>query len=71
VISGAIVRHDRSSPARKLVFGSLRVDQQVTDDARDFVLDRRQHGEAPVLTVRNEGWRIEQVCVAAALVQRP
>jgi hypothetical protein len=71
VVLGVIVRHDPTVPGRRLTFGSLAVDQQLTDDPRDFVLDRRRHGPEPSLTVRNAGRGIEQVCVAAALVQRP
>lgn len=70
-VVGVMVRHDSTVPGRRLTFGSLEVNQQVTDEARDFMLDRRLHGDEPSLTVRNDGRGIEQVCVAAALVQRP
>ncbi len=71
VIVGAIVRHDRSSSSRHVHFGARKVNRLVSNDAHDFWLDRRRFGEHPVLTVRNDGRGIEQVCVAAALVQRP
>lgn len=70
VVVGVMVRHDQSTSGKQLLFGSLRLNQHVANDARDFMLDRRQHGEAPQLGVRNEGREIEQVCVAAALVRR-
>lgn len=71
VVVGVVVRHDQSTAGKQLLFGSQKLSQHVTNDARDFVLDRRQHGDAPRLGVRNEGREIEQVCVAAALVRRP
>lgn len=70
VVVGVMIRHDQSTSGKQLLFGSLRLNQQVANDARDFMLDRRQHGDAPQLGVRNEGREIEQVCVAAALVRR-
>jgi hypothetical protein len=70
VVVGVIVRHDPTVPGRRLSFGS-RSQQPLTDEPRDFMLDRRRHGAEPSLTVRNAGRGIEQVCVAAALVRRP
>jgi len=69
-IVGVITHHEQVTSGKQLLFGSQKINQQVTNDPRDFTLDRRRHGEAPSLGIRNEGREIEQVCVAAALVRR-
>jgi hypothetical protein len=70
-VVGVMAHHDQSTSGKQLLFGSQRINQHVTNDTRDFNLDRRRHGEAPALGIRNESRQIEQVCVAAALVRRP
>ncbi len=69
-VVGVMSHHQQATSGKQLLFGSQKINQHVTNDARDFMLDRRQHGDAPSLGIRNEGWVIEQVCVAAALVRR-
>jgi hypothetical protein len=71
VVLGVLVRHEQKGSGKQLLFGSRWITQPVMNEERLFVLDRKQHGEAPTLGVRNEGRGIEQVCVAAALVRRP
>jgi hypothetical protein len=68
-VVGVVIRHDQSVSG-KLLFGSQRLNQEVGNDPRDFMLERRLHGETPTLRLRNEGRRIEEVCVAAARVRR-
>src|SRR5690606_211974 len=71
VVLGARVRHVRRGSGKDLLFGSRWITQPVKNVAREFVLDRKDHGDAPTLGLRNDGSGIEQVCVAAALVRRP
>ncbi|MCX4244146.1 hypothetical protein OEB96_26185 [Paraliomyxa miuraensis] len=71
VVLGVLQRHVHEGSGKGLKFGSRWINQVVANDEHEFVLDRRSHGEAPTLSIRNEGRMIEQVCVAAAFVRRP
>lgn len=70
-VLGLLVRHVQKGSGKQLLYGSRWVNQAVRNVEHEFLLDRRNHGEEPTLTVRNDGRGIEQVCVAAAFVRRP
>lgn len=71
VVLGVLLRHEQKGSGKKLLFGSRWITQPVLNVEHPFVLDRKDHGVAPTLGVKNEGRGIEEVCVAAAFVRRP
>lgn len=72
-IIGSIIRHVRKGSGKKLFFGSRSIQQRMLNRRHDFVLDRQSRTIAghPVLGLRNEDKRIEEICLSAALMRRP
>ncbi|MCA9709259.1 MAG: hypothetical protein KDK70_25670, partial [Myxococcales bacterium] len=73
VIMGSLVRQGSSRGGKALYWGSRFVDKPVRSGRHDYVLDRRSRtiDDRPTLTLRNDSPKVEQVCVSAAMMQRP
>ncbi len=69
VVLGTIIRHERKGSGKRLLWGQGRTDKQLRNERRDFVIRIDDKGETRTIRLKNESGKIEQACIAAALMR--
>ena len=71
VVAGSVIRHVRKGTGKKLFYGGRWVTKRMKNRLHDFVLDDNATKDGrPTLGLRNDGTKLEQVCVSAAIFER-
>lgn len=72
VVVGSVIRHERRGSGKRVRWGIGREAQgPLRNDRHDFMSRPGADGRAAELRFRNDGSKIEQICISAARMRRP